>query len=317
MGRTSAAFAAIACVAALANGLDSPAEAAGTVDKTIRLTVDGQVRTATVHAPNPLPDLWKVPLVVAFHGRLGDGDAQQKLSHFNQIADAGGFIAVYPDGYKRSWNDGRKDTPSNRDGVRDVKFVRMLLDQLEKDYPVDTRRVYALGMSNGGFFAQRLGCVMAGRFAAIATVASVLPKTMAKRCKPVRPMPVLMIMGTEDPLVPYKGGGFGEAMLLSAKATAKLWRDLAGCGKPTSRRLRDRDPKDHTAVRLLNANKCKRGSAVKLYSVHGGGHTWPGGQQYLPEPTIGRTSRDFDASRTIWTFFSGQPMPVKAGKQKA
>jgi polyhydroxybutyrate depolymerase len=295
-------LAALACVAALTGAV--PAAAAP--DQKITLTVDGRARTATVHLPVPMPDLRKLPLVLAFHGRLGDGAAQEELSHFNQVADQNGFIAVYPDGYQRSWNDGRRDTPSNRDGVRDVAFVRALLHRLEKKYPVDQRRVYALGMSNGGFFAQRLACVLAGRFAAIATVAAVLPKTVAKRCTPGRPMSVLMIMGTKDPLVPYGGGGFGRARLLSAKASARKWRELAGCKRPVVREVPDVRPHDGTSTRILLANHCQGGAVVKLYVVKRGGHTWPGGEQYLPQHAIGLTSRDFNASRTIWSFFAGK-----------
>jgi polyhydroxybutyrate depolymerase len=300
--RTTAALAALTCVAAVTVAAPAPATVAK--DSTLTLTVDGRERTARVHLPNPMPDIRKVPLVLSFHGLLGDGDSQQALSQFNHVANESGFIAVYPEGYRRSWNDGRRDTPSNQDGVKDVKFVRALLDLLEKTYPVDKSKVFALGMSNGGFFAQRLGCVMASRFAAIATVASVMPKTAAKRCQPAKPLSVLMIMGTADPLVPYKGGRFGRATLLSAKDTAKLWRERARCKKPLQFSLPD-TAQDGTTTKLLVANKCKAGAAVKLYSVQGGGHTWPGGPQYLPEATIGRTSRDFDASRTIWTFFAG------------
>ncbi len=303
--RTTAAGTALACVATLTVATPAPAAPERvTKDQTISLTVDGRVRTARIHRPNPMPDARKVPLVLSFHGLLGNGDAQQSLSHFNEVANEKGFIAVYPDGYQRSWNDGRKDTPSNRDGVRDVRFVRTLLDYLVTTYPVDRQRVYALGMSNGGFFAQRLGCVMAKQFAAIATVGAVFPKTSAKRCKPSRPLSVLMIMGVNDPLVPYKGGRFGRAQLLSAKASALFWRERAQCKRPTSRPVPNLVD-DGTSTRLLVANKCKAGAAVQLYSVHGGGHTWPGGKQYLPEATIGRTSRDFDASRLIWTFFAG------------
>lgn len=301
-GTTLAAATALACAAALTVAVPAPATV--TKDSTISLTVDGRVRTARLHLPNPMPEVRKVPLVLSFHGLLGDGDGQQALSQLNHVSNENGFIAVYPEGYQRSWNDGRRDTPSNRDGVKDVKFVRALLDHLEKTYPVDKNKVFALGMSNGGFFAQRLGCVMASRFAAIATVASVMPKTSAKRCKPAKPLSVLMIMGTADPLVPYRGGRFGRATLLSAKASAKLWRERARCKKPVEAALPD-TAEDGTTTRVLVANKCRAGTAVKLYSVQGGGHTWPGGPQYLPEATIGRTSRDFDASRTIWTFFAG------------
>lgn len=304
MIRTAAAAAALACTAALTVATPAaPAPSIATRDQTVSVTVDGRVRTARVHLPNPLPDLKKVPVVLVFHGQLADADAQQALSQFNHLSNDHGFIAVYPAGYQLSWNDGRKDTPSNRDGVRDVRFVRTLLQHLEQRYPVDRRRVFALGMSSGGFFAQRLGCVMAGRFAAVASVAAVLPRTTAKRCAPTRPLSVLMIMGTADPLVPYRGGPFGRATVLSAKASAKHWRELAQCKRPRTRQLPDY-AKDGTRTRVLTADRCQGGTAVKLFTVHGGGHTWPGGRQYLPEDTIGRTSRDFDAGSSIWAFFA-------------
>jgi len=304
-GRTTATAVALACtVALLSPATAQPAAAISTPppDTRISVTVDGRVRTARVHVPVPTPDLAKMPLVLAFHGRLGDGNDQEKITHFNSVADANGFLAVYPDGYQRSWNDGRRNTPSNRDGVRDVAFVRALLKRLVTSYSVDRRQVFAIGMSNGGFFAQRLGCVMAGQFAAIATVASVMPRALARSCRPADPLPVLMVMGTDDPLVPYSGGDFGAGKVLSARATAKLWRSLANCHRPTNRMLRDRDPRDGTTVSLLTANRCAGDASVKLYTVHGGGHTWPGGRQYLPRAAIGRTSRDFDASKAIWLF---------------
>lgn len=303
--RTTATVLTLASTAALlVPTTPQPAAAISTPapDTRISITVDGRVRTARVHVPIPTPDLKKMPLVLAFHGRLGDGNDQEKITHFNSVADANGFLAVYPDGYQRSWNDGRKNTPSNRDGVRDVAFVRALVKRLVTTYSVDKHQVFAIGMSNGGFFAQRLGCVMAGKFAAIATVASVMPRPLAKTCTPSDPLPVLMIMGTDDPLVPYSGGDFGSGKVLSAKATARLWRSLANCHKPRNRTLRDRDPQDGTTVSLLTANRCAGDASVKLYTVHGGGHTWPGGRQYLPRTAIGRTSRDFDASKAIWLF---------------
>ena len=311
MIRTTAAAAALACIGTLTVATPAPGTAAR--DQTISLSVDGRIRTARVHLPSPRPAVKKVPLVLVFHGQLADADGQQSLSQFNHLSNAKGFIAVYPAGYHRSWNDGRKDTPSNRDGVRDVRFVRALLDHLEERYPVDRRRVFALGMSSGGFFVQRLGCVLTGRFAAVASVAAVLPRTTAKRCQPSEALSVLMIMGRADPLVPYRGGPFGRARLLSTKASAKLWRDAAGCKRPRTRKLPDYAPDDRTRTRVLIADRCRRDAAVKLFTVHGGGHTWPGGRQYLPEDTIGRTSRDFDAGRAIWTFFSAHPRGTRAG----
>lgn len=303
--RAVGCLAAMTVLAATAATTPTAASAAGR-DQRIRLTVDGMTRTALVHVPPQKAGILGLPVVLAFHGRLGDGAAMQRLGHLDAVADDNGFLAVYPDGYQRSWNDGRADTPANRAKIDDGAFVRTLLKRLARDYAVNPDRVYATGMSNGGFLTQRLGCELAGTFAAIAPVASVLPRKLAARCDPARPMPVLMIAGTDDPLVPYGGGtvdgSAGGSAVLSAKASAKRWRALAGCGKPTTKALPNKAT-DGTTVRLLVAKKCDRGSAVKLYTVDGGGHTWPGGRQYLPAATIGRTSRDFDASATIWAFF--------------
>lgn len=302
--RTLAATAALACLGALA---PAPAAAATGRDVRLRIRVDGMTRTALVHVPPQRPGILGRPVVLAFHGRLGDGAAMQRLTHLDTVADNNGFLAVYPDGYQRSWNDGRADTPANAHGIDDVAFVRALLKRLGRDYAVDRERVFATGMSNGAFFTQRLGCELAGTVAAIAPVASVLPRKLAARCEPARPIPVLMIAGTADPLVPYTGGTVkgraGGSTVLSAKASAKRWRALDRCGPPTTGALPDA-ARDGTTVSVLAAARCRGGSAVQLYTVNGGGHTWPGGRQYLPAATIGRTCRDFDASATIWAFFA-------------
>ncbi|GAA0638901.1 PHB depolymerase family esterase [Sporichthya brevicatena] len=296
-------FVAAACVAGLFLGLAPHAAAVSDTpaarDEKLTLTVDGRARTATVHVPSKAPGSAGYPVVLAFHGRLGDGAGQERLTHLSDVADEKGFLVVYPDGYRRSWNDGRPDTPANRAGVNDVKFVQHLLDRIESRYRVDTRRIYATGMSNGGFLTQRLGCRLADRIAAIAPVAATLPTKLGSSCRPAKRMPMLMVMGTADPLVPYRGGNG----LLSAPASAARWRALAGCTGTRSTKLPDRR-NDGTRVAVVRGTGCR--AAVKLYTVTGGGHTWPGGRQYLPAATVGRTSKDFDASRTIWSFFAGK-----------
>jgi polyhydroxybutyrate depolymerase len=118
----------------------------------------------------------------------------------------------------------------------------------------------------------------------------------------------MMVMGDKDPLVPYNGGNVGNlpgSKVLSAQDTIKFWASKNGCtANPSDSTLPDQDPADGTLVKREEYKSCRDNASVVLYTVQGGGHTWPGGLQYLPETTIGKTSRDFNASEEIWKFFN-------------
>ncbi len=268
-----------------------------------RITVGGRVRTYRLHVPAPAPG-GRRPLVIVLHGRGGDGRGMAGLTHFDGVADRFGFIAVYPDGVDHSWNDGL-DTPAEQHGIDDVAFIRALIAQLVSHDGVDPSRVYATGLSNGAMFTELLGCRLAGTFAAIAPVAGPLPEPVAPGCVPARPLPVLEIHGTHDPWVPYGGGTLpsGVGSVLSAPATAAHWSEADRCHTEIVSSLPLRIH-DGTSVQVERHGGCAAGAQVELYTVVGGGHTWPGGEQYLPRLLIGRTSRQFDASETIWRFFA-------------
>lgn len=234
-------------------------------------------------------------------------------SGFDRLADDSGFLAVYPDGIDKSWNDGRGgDTRAGALGVDDVGFVSSLIDRLVADENVDPARIFATGMSNGAMFTEDLGCRLSAKLAAIAPVAGTLPAADAPDCAPTHPLPVLEIHGTADPVVPYQGGvvrvtsgnlgGSGSSPVLSTDATQQLWRAKNGCGQPDTANLPSRTD-DGTSVTTYTA-ACAGGTSVVLYSVTGGGHSWPGGQQYLPAALIGPVSHQFDATETIWRFFA-------------
>jgi polyhydroxybutyrate depolymerase len=120
---------------------------------------------------------------------------------------------------------------------------------------------------------------------------------------------VIIINGTEDPMVPYGGGEIGIKKIrlgrvMSTPATAEFWAKHNGCSFPPDvTRMPDKDPADGTTLEKYEYTGGKDGSEVVLYKIIGGGHTWPGGKQYLPEKIIGRTSREIDGCRTIWEFF--------------
>jgi polyhydroxybutyrate depolymerase len=226
---------------------------------------------------------------------------------FNRIADRDGAIVVYPEGVGRHWNDGRDlhDTAA-RENVDDVGFMLALVEDVARNHPLDRGRIFATGISNGGFMSMRLACDAAETFAAVAPVTAVLSEKLGARCAPSRPVAIMIINGTEDPLVPWAGGmvkvlGVSRGAVWSADRTFERWLELDGCGHRGDGALTDNDPADKTAV-VVHRERCRGDVEVRLYEIQGGGHTWPGGVAYASELLVGRVSRELDASEEIWTF---------------
>jgi len=297
-------------LALLAGGLlTAPAMAA---DQSGQLESGGRLRTYAVHVPGRAAPPAGFPLVLAFHGGGMQGEGMRRLSRLDAVADARGFIVVYPDGVDRHWNDGRSTIRNPQD---DVAFIAALLDRLAQGRQVDRQRIYATGLSNGALFAQRLACDLSARIAAIAPVAGTLPADLAPACKPVRPVAVLQVAGTADPIMPFEGGkvadfgGRGEGgEVLAAAASAAFWARANGCGALGAQQpMAPIAPLDRTRVLKASYAGCPAGAAVTLVTIAGGGHAWPGGPQYARPIVIGQASRQLDASAAIADFFLAQP----------
>lgn len=268
-----------------------------------RLEHGGRVRTFISWSPDgPGP----FPLVLALHGRLGTGAQQLKLSSFTALAEQERFIVVYPDGIDRSWADGRNNSPASEQGVDDVGFLTALIDEFVAHRGADGTRIYVVGMSNGGFMALTLACRAADKVTAAGSVTGFMGADFAKACAPVRPVPIAIVAGDADPIVPFAGGQVRgrPGTIIGAEATFARWRELDGCpAEPVITALPDAAPDDGTTIERREASGCRDGSLVRLDVVKGGGHTWPRGDRYLPEGIIGKTSRDVDASAELWRFF--------------
>ena len=284
-------------------------------DYSASIVSGGLERTYSVHICSSYDRSRPTPLVIVLHGGGGTGQGMPKLSGFNAVADKENFIIAYPDGFEKHWNDGRGiQWQSHIENTDDVGFISALIDHLSDELNIDARRVYVTGVSNGGMMSHRLGCELAQKIAAISPVVSNIPVNMAPVWSPPRPVPVLIINGTDDPLVPWDGGDihFGKTKLgevLSVADTVKFWVEKDQCSSsPVITQLPDKDPADGTTVRKEVYGGCEDGAEVVLYAIEGGGHTWPGGLQYLPESVIGKTSREFNASEVIWQFFKAHPM---------
>lgn len=274
----------------------------------------GLNRTYRLYVPLAHDKSKAVPLVIALHGGGGTGLNMERLTlgGFNRLAAGEGFVVVYPDGVDRHWNDGRgiQEYRAHREDVDDVGFIAALIEHLHQTLGIDRARVYATGISNGGLFSQRLARELAPRIAAIGVVAVSMSDKIAQMRPPARPISVLLMPGIDDPLVPWGGGDIGfrgsrpAGRVLSVADTVAAWTGLNRCPPRADVAMEpDRDPNDGTRVRWEAYAPCAEGTEVVLYAVEGGGHTWPGGWQYLPERLIGRTSRDIDANHVIWSFF--------------
>jgi polyhydroxybutyrate depolymerase len=262
--------------------------------------------------------------VLIFHGGFGSGADLASRIGMNAVADRAGFVAVYPDAFDKHWNDGRETTAS---GPNDVNFVTALVERVRSNRPIDPRRIYATGLSNGGYFTLRLACERADLLAAVAPVMSTFPAPLRERCRPTRPLPLLLIGGTADPLVPWTGGelkrgpqlGGKGGTVISVHDTIEFWRKHNGCSSRAREiALPDRDPGDGTRVMETRFGSCKDDTEVVLVAVEGGGHTWPGApERPRIARIVGRTSRDIDASEVIWEFFRRHPSAPPHAKRAA
>jgi len=276
--------------------------------KTISLTVEGNLRNFIVYLPAGYNNAGLMPLIFVIHGGSGTPDGMIRLADFRGIADRDDFILVYPAGIQKSWNDGRP-TAANELGINDVIFFDQMIEYMVANYSVDESRVYATGISNGGFMTSRLGCELSNRISAIAVVAaSMEANTIATNCNPGISMPAIYIHGTADPLVPFLGGemtanGTAGGIILSHFQVIDQWVSLNKCNATPLITDLDDLVNDGTTIRQRTYSTGIDGSEVVSYVVLNGGHTWPKGYQYLSELIVGKTSQDMIANEVIWQFF--------------
>jgi polyhydroxybutyrate depolymerase len=271
----------------------------------------GTERSCLVHVPKSRAAA-PSPLLIVLHGGGGTAKGIVKLTkqRFNELADRDGFYVAYPSGIGKSWNDLRDDSDAyaHRHAVDDVGFIAVLIDRLAAEYPIDRGRIFATGISNGGLMSYRLACSLPA-IRGIAAVAATHPAGQEGKCAPSRPMNVMIINGTDDPIIPYAGGdikllGIKRGRVVPTDDTVSYWVSFDKCrGNGDQELLPDTDPGDKTRVKKISYNNCDGGARVILYRVEGGGHTWPGGVHYMFSSIIGYTSRDFNACDEIWNFF--------------
>jgi N-acetylglucosamine-6-sulfatase len=276
------------------------------------IVLDERERSFVVQAP--LQPHGELPVVFFFHGGGGSGEGLASRGFCEMVAKEN-FLAVYPSGWKKNWNDGRNASriASHQEGVDDVKFVRAIVDELKKSHSIDCARIFAGGVSNGGIFSHCLAAKAADLFAGIAPVIGGLAEPLANGFKPSHPISLLVIQGDEDPLVPIDGGPIAGndrgGRIIATEDMLKLYLSRNGItSDPEIEKLPDIDPDDGTITEVRHYPRGINGVRVEYFLVKGGGHTMPtlrSKEQW--EGKAGKTSRDFDGLTTIWEFFRTIP----------
>lgn len=295
--------AALAMFLALGGFASSPAEAQADdapTDSVRSLVSGGLSREFILHRPanaGPGP----LPLVIALHGALQPAGMMQRYLDLDAIADREGFIVAYPKGMNLLWNDGRSSIAGfipllhKRD---DGRFVLDVLDTLVAEGIADPSRAYLMGFSNGGFLTAYVACNYADRFQAYATMMMTVPVGYTESCRPSKPVPILLMNGTYDPIVPMFGRPTPGARLMSADATAALFARLDGCDAPDISRT--------PQARITRWSNCAPGAAVAYYEI-AGGHQPPAQStdavDALASVLLGPRRSGLDAPEEIWSFF--------------
>lgn len=316
-------------------GKKGEAAPAATVTRTVK--VGELTRSYALHVPAELPKDKPAAVMLVFHGGGGTPAQVERQTKFSDLADrtsreGDGFIVVYPEGVGKSWNDGRgaQDVLAQRDNIDDLGFVAALIDDIAKVHKVDANRLFATGISNGAIFSHSLAANLSARIAAIAPVVGGLGEPASEKFAPEKPVSVLILQGTDDPLVPYNGGNVTPPLvgvankrgrIISTDEAVKKWAAHNGCQPDAvvkdGKDVADTDNGDGCHAKRFIWSKGKDGTEVVLYRIEGGGHTWPGAVEPLPRRLVGNVCRDFNATEIIWEFFKVHPKPANSAPMPA
>lgn len=273
---------------------DIPTIQTGVIEAT--LNFNNVVRSYLLYVPSTYTGESAMPLVFNFHGLGSNGFEQMVYGDFRNLAEQEGFIIAHPNGTTflgfTHWNVGGFTEGSPAD---DVGFTDALLSEISRSYNIDADRVYATGMSNGGYMSFLLGCQMNEKFAAIASVTGTMTVDTFDECMPSAPMPVLQIHGTADATVTYEGT---EPWNKSIADVLTYWVSVNNCEPtPTITRVADLNPNDDDFIDHYIFAGGTNGTVVEHYKINNGTHSWPG-------TTVGVANRTINASELIWEFFS-------------
>lgn len=259
--------------------------------------VGQQKRKYILYLPKGYKATKTYPLVYNFHGGGMTAAEQMFYSGMNLTADKHGFIVVYPSGINADWNVGFD--MSYKNGTNDVGFIQALTDTLKKNYSVNSKAIFATGLSRGGFFCHRLASEMPEVFLAVASVGGPLPDSVKFYNHSVRKVSIMQVSGTDDKIVAYNGKSRAYS---SAISTFDYWVAHNKLPAHTQKNKSfNSNKKDGTSVSIKEVKDDF--SSVVLVTIINGGHTWPGSDSFNIGYPLGRTTNDLDINEYMWDFF--------------
>ncbi len=282
----------------------------------ITLRVDDHDRLFVFFTPKGFQPDKPLPLVFFFHGAGGNAEQAARTYGWTEKAEAETFFAVFPQGLPvrpdspssfalnpNIWRDERSTLSLS--AINDVRFFEVLLAQLQAHLPVDPKRVYVTGFSNGGGMTFTLGSHFSSRIAAIAPVSS---QSFVQVESLARPLPVYYLTGTADPLIPFHGGPvrlpWGKTRTMPpVQDSVDLWARLDGC-PPEPQVI-----SDEKGIRVVHYCPGKDNAQVIFTTIEGNGHHWPGTVEPLSRKISGPSLDPFPATDRIWEFFKANPLP--------
>jgi len=270
-----------------------------------KISVDGRDRSYTVYRPSGLSAARPVPMVVVLHGGFGTGSQAEKSYRWDSLANDKGFVAVYPDGYRRSWNAGGGCCgPAYRENVDDLKFITAMIRAVSGVHNIDPKRVYLTGISNGAAMSYRYACEGTISISAIGSVSG----TMPGGCASPKPVSVMEIHGLKDQNIPFAGGkgtkGVTSIDWPTVQASLEAFRRLGHC-----------KPADATVAGVVTTavSNCTNGTQIALITVADAGHQWPGAEPNRPVARLllglDPPSTAIDATEVLWDFFQRHVAP--------
>ena len=265
---------------------------------------EGLKRSFLIYVPENIKE--NAPLVVAIHGYTSTAKILMGYSGINQIADIEGFMVAYPQGTKDSrdnnfFNVGYEFHSDSK--VNDVNFIREIVLNLTKDYKLNSKRVFATGMSNGGDMSYLLACTSSDLFTAVAPVAGVMMKDTLENCNPEKKIPIFEIHGTKDSISKFEGDMNNEdkwGAYYDLPSTIEFWVNKHALNEKETIQLENKNTEDGTTITFERYWSDESQREVWFYIINDGNHTWPG-----MTGLFSRTAnQDINSAEEIWKFFS-------------
>jgi len=273
-GRRVVSLLAVVLVGVAAEGRPQTSPGPGDYEQSVQ--VGGRRRSYLLHLPPAYAGGKGVPLVIALHGGGGRAQGMVEITNLSVKADNAGFVVAYPNGTGRlknrflTWNGGNCCAYAFKNKVDDVGFIRALIEKLERELKIDSRRIFVTGFSNGAMMAYRLGCELSDKIAAAAPVAGA---SNVEPCRPTQPLSVIIFHGTADQHVPYEGGtpkkrlDPGPRVDKPVSYAVSFWAHHDGCSDAAEKESRG-------SVAREAYGQCSRQTSVEVYTIKGQGHAW-------------------------------------------